>query len=579
MDDAAIRLIAGGAVCRRRLEVGTVVRVLRGKGEGKVAALRRWDEQRARWIAEVLDSGAALVLRPAQVEPVPAGHAAEPRAVAPADAQPAVVVRWERERGFGFVEVSGRGLVWAHAQALRGLLRCSGSLAAGESVLVSVRPLRRRPYEFGRQLAGEAGGVWPEGTPVAEAGSAPTAEMLVRIGESSGAVLSRVQDVGPLMKCLRSVDWLRAAKPRTMQLPDSLDAPALPDGGRPTHAVFVSAPGAAALNGLRKASVPDVLVAALASSAVWCDGLRPGSLQPPRPPAPPGPPGPTFIELFAGVGGFRVGLEALGARCVFASEIDACARDVYVRNFGEAELCGDITAVDAGSIPDHDVLTAGFPCQSYSLAGNQDGLGDANGALFFEITRVVRRKRPRALLLENVANLAAHDDGETLRFLLRCLAELGYTVDVKVINSLALLPQQRERAYIVAVRADVGAGVVWPWLPELRACSRPHGRTCRCRNADLPRTVAEVLEPAPSSALTLTPSQWQRLQSSDDWAADKGRRLARVAGGARTLQSHYHTGHNRFSEFVPLGDGPPRFYSRRAWLADRRRRRCVSAPV
>lgn len=120
-----------------------------------------------------------------------------------------------------------------------------------------------------------------------------------------------------------------------------------------------------------------------------------------------------YIELFAGIGGFRYGLDQLGAECVMASEICREARETYTANFGKNEpLLGDINAIDEHDVPDHDLLTGGFPCQSYSEAGQERGLLDETGRLFFEIMRIVKFKKPKAILLENVPNLLLVDDGE-----------------------------------------------------------------------------------------------------------------------------------------------------------------------
>ena len=118
-----------------------------------------------------------------------------------------------------------------------------------------------------------------------------------------------------------------------------------------------------------------------------------------------------FIDLFAGLGAFRLALESLGAVCVFSSEVNQSAREVYRRNFGE-EPVGDITNVDEKEIPDHDVLCAGFPCQAFSISGKQRGFEDSRGALFFDVARVVKAKRPKVVFLENVRQFAIHDGGK-----------------------------------------------------------------------------------------------------------------------------------------------------------------------
>ncbi|EOD27256.1 hypothetical protein EMIHUDRAFT_56843, partial [Emiliania huxleyi CCMP1516] len=173
-----------------------------------------------------------------------------------------------------------------------------------------------------------------------------------------------------------------------------------------------------------------------------------------------------FIELFAGIGGFRVALAALGGRCVFASEVDPFARGSYAANHCGERPAGDITQIDASSVPAHDVLAAGFPCQPFSFSGKRGGLGDPRGALFLEIVRLARAHQPKALLLENVRGLESHDGGRTLAIILRELEGCGYCARHAVIDAVGLLPQQRARVFIVALRADVRQQYDFPRLPR-----------------------------------------------------------------------------------------------------------------
>lgn len=158
----------------------------------------------------------------------------------------------------------------------------------------------------------------------------------------------------------------------------------------------------------------------------------------------------TFIDLFAGIGGFRFALESFGGKCVFSSDIDANAQQVYFNNFGERPS-GDITKIAAKEIPAHDILCAGFPCQPFSIAGQQEGFADlTRGTLFHEIVRVAKHHKPRLLLLENVKNLAAHDHGRTLNTVLDTLVKIGYDVTWRVLNASHYgIPQKRERIYIL----------------------------------------------------------------------------------------------------------------------------------
>lgn len=156
-----------------------------------------------------------------------------------------------------------------------------------------------------------------------------------------------------------------------------------------------------------------------------------------------------FIDLFAGIGGMRIALESAGGKCVFSSEWDKFACRTYLANFGETPR-GDITKIPASDIPDFDVLSAGFPCQPFSIAGKKRGFEhETQGTLFFEVERILKEKRPKAFLLENVKNLTAHNKGETFKIMLSHLTALGYKVYYKVLNALDYgVPQKRERLII-----------------------------------------------------------------------------------------------------------------------------------
>ncbi|KAI9347347.1 S-adenosyl-L-methionine-dependent methyltransferase [Obelidium mucronatum] len=174
-----------------------------------------------------------------------------------------------------------------------------------------------------------------------------------------------------------------------------------------------------------------------------------------------------YIELFAGIGGFRVALDAIGGQSVFASEISDSARFTYVCNFGNeklifedgssakgerverAVLVGDITAIETLDIPDHDILTAGFPCQSFCKVGDRKALDDERGELFFEVVRVLKGKKPKAFILENVANLVTMEEGRVFRIIRTQLEDVGYKIRYEIIDASAYVPQTRKRVYIV----------------------------------------------------------------------------------------------------------------------------------
>lgn len=162
-----------------------------------------------------------------------------------------------------------------------------------------------------------------------------------------------------------------------------------------------------------------------------------------------------FIDLFAGIGGFHLALESFGARCVYANEWDKFAQDVYYSNFGILPE-GDITKVDESTIPDHDILCAGFPCQAFSISGKRLGFNDSRGTLFFDVARIVREKRPRVVFMENVKNFASHDGGNTIRVVEATMRELGYSFHYAVLNAVDYgVPQKRERVYMVCFRNDI----------------------------------------------------------------------------------------------------------------------------
>lgn len=165
--------------------------------------------------------------------------------------------------------------------------------------------------------------------------------------------------------------------------------------------------------------------------------------------------GMTFIDLFAGLGGFRLALESLGAKCIYSNEWDKHAQQVYNDNFGEIPE-GDITQVDETTIPDHDILCAGFPCQAFSISGKQRGFEDSRGTLFFDVARIVKCKKPKIVFMENVKNFASHDNGQTLQVVRDTMLELGYTFNSKVLNAVDYgVPQKRERIYMVCFRNDL----------------------------------------------------------------------------------------------------------------------------
>lgn len=254
-----------------------------------------------------------------------------------------------------------------------------------------------------------------------------------------------------------------------------------------------------------------------------------------------------FIDLFAGIGGLRLGFEAIGGRCVFTSEWDKYAQKTYARNFPECDehvMAGDIRpyGADPSKIPDFEVLLAGFPCQPFSLAGvsKKNSLGrrhgfadEKQGNLFFEIERILRHHRPAAFLLENVKHLTRHDRGNTFEVIRRTLEDdLDYAIDCRVISSMPWVPQHRERIFIVGFRKDVGFS--FEGFDSVIA-----------KEADWPK-LGSILQGhnEVDSKYTLTEKLWTYLQ---DYRAKHekagngfGYSLFDENGVTRTLSARYH---------------------------------------
>lgn len=244
-----------------------------------------------------------------------------------------------------------------------------------------------------------------------------------------------------------------------------------------------------------------------------------------------------FIDLFAGIGGLRLGLERAGGRCVFSSEWDRYSQKTYKAWFNELPA-GDITKIDPSSIPDHDVLAAGFPCQPFSIAGvskkislgRAHGFKDvAQGTLFFHVVTIAEIKRPAVIFLENVKNLLSHDGGRTWDVIHASLLKLGYKVFHQVIDAGSLVPQHRERIFIVAFDPRVfgeSPPFRFPQLPE----KGPPFRS--------------ILEENPDPKYTLSDHLWGYLQEYARKHKEKGNGfgfgLADLDGVARTLSARYY---------------------------------------
>lgn len=266
------------------------------------------------------------------------------------------------------------------------------------------------------------------------------------------------------------------------------------------------------------------------------------------------PPCFSFIDLFAGVGGVRLGFESAGGKCVFTSEWNDWSKKTYLENFpGEHPFVGDIVPYPAETIPDHDVLLAGFPCQPFSLAGvsKKNSLGrphgfecTTQGTLFFDVARIIAAKRPTAFLLENVKNLVSHDGGNTFKVIQETLRnELGYDIHCKVIDGKAWTPQHRERILIAGFRKPVAFS--WDHLqrpavaPVLSSVLHPEDGT---EVPEEPYTTGE--DAKVHKKYVLSDKLWAYLQAYAEKhrAAGNGFGFGLVTkeGTARTLSARYY---------------------------------------
>lgn len=246
----------------------------------------------------------------------------------------------------------------------------------------------------------------------------------------------------------------------------------------------------------------------------------------------------TFIDLFAGIGGMRIAFERVGGQCVYSNEWNKYSQQTYFANFGE-QPDGDITKVDARIIPNHDILVAGFPCQPFSIAGvsKKQSLGRATGfedktqgTLFFDVCRILKAKRPKAFMLENVKNLCSHDRGRTFKVILESLEELNYEVFHMVIDGQNYVPQHRERILIVGFdRGRYGKDIDFKF---------------NITPVDPKPVIQDILEPEVDDRYTLSDKLWTYLQkyAAKHKAAGNGfgYGIAPMNGVSRTLSARYY---------------------------------------
>lgn len=256
-----------------------------------------------------------------------------------------------------------------------------------------------------------------------------------------------------------------------------------------------------------------------------------------------------YFSMFAGIGGMELGIEqaaqelGLTAECVGYSEIDKPAIRTYEEHYDHRNY-GDATGIDADLLPDFSLLVAGFPCPSFSIAGKRLGFGEARGTLIFDVARVLEAKQPRHFILENVKGLVSHDNGETLRTILRTLDDVGYQLEWKVLNSKDFgVPQNRERIYIVG---HLG-GTSRPEVFSASGSSNPYSTVGVSAEAAVARTLTAggnsggnhsgmTILRTPQGDRRLTPVEWERLQGfPDGWTVGSDTQRYKQCGNAVTV--------------------------------------------
>lgn len=268
---------------------------------------------------------------------------------------------------------------------------------------------------------------------------------------------------------------------------------------------------------------------------------------------PPGKPKFKFIDLFAGIGGIRLAYQNLGGKCVFTSEWNNFAKKTYEANFGEVPF-GDITKIDEKNIPEHDVLLGGFPCQPFSIAGvsKKNALGrkhgfldETQGTLFFDIARIIKAKRPKAFMLENVKNLVSHDKRRTFTVISKTLEELDYWIFFKVLDSKYYVPQHRERIIIVGFDKHLFSEEPAFVFPQVK---------------DPENKIKTILESRVDKKYTLSDKLWNYLKNYAEKHKAKGNGfgfgLTDLNGISRTISARYYKDGSEI--LIPQGGKNPR---------------------
>ena len=241
-----------------------------------------------------------------------------------------------------------------------------------------------------------------------------------------------------------------------------------------------------------------------------------------------------FYDLFCGIGGFRVGMEKNGHECVGSCEIDKYARQIYARNFGHEPEQRDVRELNPKELPDFQCLCAGFPCQSFSLAGNRRGFEDTRGTLFFEIIRIAREKQPPILFLENVKGLLSDDQGKTYGVIQEALDEVGYDCEWFVVNSKYFVPQNRERVFIIGHLRGQGRREVFPLGDDSKVNVESYGQTPNTEDRHTGALTANYWKGYGAGRTMIAEPKLKVLKNSND----DSYRIYSTDGVARSLRAN-----------------------------------------
>jgi len=247
-----------------------------------------------------------------------------------------------------------------------------------------------------------------------------------------------------------------------------------------------------------------------------------------------------FIDLCAGIGGFRLGFEKFNNECILTSEIDKFCKITYLSNFNEKEFNMDIKSLDEKNIPNFNILCAGFPCQAFSLAGKQKGFSDIRGTIFFDIERILKYKKPEIFLLENVKNLKSHDKGNTFKVITKHLESLNYWYAEFLINAEFFVPQKRGRIYIIGLNKDLFSE------EEFKKVVENIHKAYKEKQNEIKPKIKDILEDNVDGKYTLSDKLWSFLQFHANKHKNKGNGFGfglidpKIDTTTRTITARYY---------------------------------------